>query len=570
MSISFSVSTITLTDGTVISPPANGMTVFIGPNNSGKSLLLRELSPRITAPTDSDWKWVSEVQSSGAGSGHEFLGWAAERGHRTWVPDAQGAGPTLRGGQQADYQVPVASAVQWWEHGLYQSLRSMLVTEQWANERLNVMAQTSRWDQAMPAFNPVQYLYEDPDLLKELSRYTLEAFGKALAVDWTSTELMLRVGSTDMPDCAPPSSELVRAYRRLPQLTEQGDGFKAFVQILLHTVLRPAPVILIDEPEAFLHPPQARLLGRKLAQMPGQTQVFVATHSADFLAGVLDAQDARPLALVRLDRSSGSPRARDLDPDAVAELLRAPLLRYSNISSGLFYDRVVLCEAEGDCQFYAATFDTTRDHSAPHENTIFLHTNGKARLADTARRLRAFGIPTAAIADFDLLNDHGTVRNAMGALGGTVRDMSGDIKTLNDYANAERSIPTVAGFRKQVESLLIGRGDRPLTEAMISNVSDLLKGSSGWGALKKSGLNALNGDVYAAAERLLKHTAAHGLFLVPCGELEQWVRSVPSGNKARWLADVFNGPERWYQKPTTELQDFCQQIRCYLDLPHQP
>ncbi|MFF3920613.1 TOPRIM nucleotidyl transferase/hydrolase domain-containing protein [Streptomyces sp. NPDC001852] len=288
-----------------------------------------------------------------------------------------------------------------------------------------------------------------------------------------------------------------------------------------------------------------------------------------FLTGVLDAQDARPLALVRLDRSSGSPRARDLDPDAVAELLRAPLLRYSNISSGLFYDRVVLCEAEGDCQFYAAAFDATRDHSAPHENTIYLHTNGKARLADTARRFRAFGIPTAAITDFDFLNDYGTVRSAMNALGGTVRDMSADLRTLNDYANAERSVPTIAGYRTQVNSVLSGRGDRPLTEAVISKVSDLLKGSSGWGTLKKSGLNALNGDVHDAAERLLKHTAAHGLFLVPCGELEQWVRSVPSGNKAQWLAEVFNGPKRWYQKPTPELQHFCQQIRHCLTQPHQ-
>lgn len=414
----------------------------------------------------------------------------------------------------------------------------------------------------------MQYLYEDPELKKELSKYTVEAFGEPLAVDWTGLKFMLRVGSTGMDDSTPPPSELVRAYRGLPTLMEQGDGFKAFVQILLHTVLRPIPVILIDEPEAFLHPPQARLLGRKLAQMSGQTQVFVATHSADFLAGVLDAQDARPLALVRLDRSSGSPRACQLEPDAVSDLLRTPLLRYSNISSGLFYDRVVLCEAEGDCQFYAATFDVTRDTSAPHENTIFLHTSGKDRLADTARRLRTFGIPTAVIADFDLLNDHTTVRNAMTALGGTVRDMSADVKTLNDHANAERNVPTVAGFRRQMDSVLTGRGNRQLTDGMIETMGDLLKGSSGWGALKKSGLQALNGNVYAAAERLLKNTAAHGLFVVPCGELEQWVRNVPSKNKAKWLDRVFNGTDRWYQNPTNELQDFCQQIRSYLNPAH--
>ncbi|MEV8547697.1 AAA family ATPase [Streptomyces sp. NPDC051572] len=566
MSTSFSVSTITLNDGTAINPPANGMTVFIGPNNSGKSVLLRELSPRITNPTTGDSRWVSEVRSTGTGNGAEFLNWVAERGHRSWVPDAQPPRvPVLRGGPSADSAIPTDSAAEWWERGLFRELRSMLVTEQWAAGRLDVRATSQNWDHFEPAADPVQYLYEDPELQEKLSRYAVEAFGKPLVVDWTSPTLVLRVGSTGMDDRTPPPPELVRAYRELPQLIEQGDGFRALVQILLHTILRPTPVVLIDEPEAFLHPPQARLLGRMLAQLPGQTQVFVATHSADFLAGVLDAQEARPLALVRLDRSSGRPRARQLEPDAVAELLRTPLLRYSNISSGLFYDRVVLCEAEGDCQFYAATFDVTRDASAPYENTIFLHTSGKDRLADTARRLRTFGIPTAVIADFDLLNDYANVRKAMTALGGTVRDMSADIKTLNDYANAERTIPTVAGFRKQMGSVLAGRGNRQLTEKMIEKMSELIEGSSGWGALKKSGLNALGGDLHAAAERLLKHSAAHGLFIVPCGELERWVRSVPPENKARWLADVFSGQEPWYQNPTSELREFCQQIRSYLD-----
>ncbi|MFM9446962.1 AAA family ATPase [Streptomyces acidiscabies] len=564
MSISFSVSTITLTDGTVVNPPANGMTVFIGSNNSGKSLLLREMSPRITTPTTGEWKWVSEVHSTSSGTGAEFLDWVTERGHRSWMRDGQPPQPVLWGGDEVSGVIPTDHAAIWWEQNQFQQLRKMLVAEQWTLERLQVVARADKWDHAEPGRNPVQYLYEDPDLLTELSRYTLEAFGKSLAVDWTGQQFMLRVGSTGLEDRTPPPLELVQAYRKLPLLTEQGDGFKAFVQILLHTVLRPAPVVLIDEPEAFLHPPQARLLGRKLAQLSGQTQVFVATHSADFLAGVLDAQDARPLALVRLDRSTGRPRAQQLESDAVAELLRTPLLRYSNIASGLFYDKVVLCEAEGDCQFYAATFDVTRDSAAPHENAVFLHASGKDRLADTARRLRTFGIPTAVIADFDLLNDYGNVRTAMTALGGTIRDMSADVKTLNDHANAERNVPTVDGFRKEMQSVLAGRGNKQLTEAMTAKISDLLKGSSGWGALKKSGLSAINGDVYAAADRLLKNAAAHGLFIVPCGELEQWVRQVPPTPKARWLSEVFNGSDRWYENPTRELREFCQQIRSYL------
>ncbi|MFE5523012.1 ATP-dependent endonuclease [Streptomyces virginiae] len=403
--------------------------------------------------------------------------------------------------------------------------------------------------------------------MKVFSAYTKEAFSEAIAVDWTVPGFQLRVGETGLPDAVPPSPELVAAYRRLPELSIQGDGFKAFVQILLHTMLRPTPVVVIDEPEAFLHPPQARLLGRILAEMPGQTQVFVATHSADFLAGVLDAAEARPLSLVRLDRSSGTPRAKVLAPDAVEDLLRTPLLRYSNIISGLFYDRVVLCESEGDCQFYAAAFDETRAEGAAHENTIFLHTSGKARLADTARRLRQCGIPTAVIADLDLLNDHGTVKRAVTALGSDVRDLTADVKALNDHANGQRILPTVGQFRKEITSILTGSGNATLTEHMAEKIRSLIKGSSGWGILKKSGLNALNGDVHAAGKRLVSATAGLGLFLVPCGELESWVREVSSSNKQNWLAEVFNRGE--HQRPSIELQEFCRSIRNFLKDPAQ-
>ncbi|MFE2147485.1 hypothetical protein ACFXA3_38140 [Streptomyces sp. NPDC059456] len=67
MAVSFAVSEITLIDGTVVAPPENGMTLFIGPNNSGKSALLRELSDRITAPsTTGNTFWIRQVLPSKA------------------------------------------------------------------------------------------------------------------------------------------------------------------------------------------------------------------------------------------------------------------------------------------------------------------------------------------------------------------------------------------------------------------------------------------------------------------------------------------------------------------------
>ncbi|WP_168724495.1 AAA family ATPase [Streptomyces sp. A1547] len=540
------------------------MTLFIGPNNCGKTALLRELAPRVTNPAALQHAplWIRQVLSSHEGSAEDFLLWAKERGHRSF--DVYGE-KHLRGGSNAAGSLAESDAKNWWTLGEYDHLQSLLVTAQWTDRRLQGRSDAQRWDHAEPAAEPVQFLYEDPALLKAFAAYTREAFGEEISVDWTVPGLQLRVGTTGIPDVTPPTPELVTAYRQLPPLVTQGDGFRAFVEILLNTVLRPTPVVVIDEPEAFLHPPQARLLGRILAQLPGQTQVFVATHSADFLAGVLDASESRPLSLIRLDRSGDQPRARALAPEDVADLLRIPLLRYSNIISGLFYDRAVLCESEGDCQFYAAAFDATRDDSAAHENTIFLHTGGKARLADTARRLRHCGIPTAVVADLDLLNDHGTVKRAVNALGGDIAPLTPDVKTLNDHANGQRIIPTIEGFRKEVTSVLTGSGNAPLTEQMTDRIKSLLKGTSGWGALKRSGLSALSGDEYTAADRLLNATASLGLFLVPCGELESWVRKIPSSNKQNWLAEVFNTGE--YTNPSTDLQSFCQKIRDFLKQP---
>lgn len=53
---------------------------------------------------------------------------------------------------------------------------------------------------------------------------------------------------------------------KLPELQDQGDGMRSFASILLDTFTSDHTITLIDEPEAFLHPPQARLLGKMLAK----------------------------------------------------------------------------------------------------------------------------------------------------------------------------------------------------------------------------------------------------------------------------------------------------------------
>jgi hypothetical protein len=77
-------------------------------------------------------------------------------------------------------------------------------------------------------------------------------------------------------------------YTETGQKTERelvwaGDGIQIWLQILLHVFrLHDRDVIVLDEPDVFLHPDLQRRLVELLESLPGQT--ITATHSAEVLA----------------------------------------------------------------------------------------------------------------------------------------------------------------------------------------------------------------------------------------------------------------------------------------------
>lgn len=82
------------------------------------------------------------------------------------------------------------------------------------------------------------------------------------------------------------------AYARIldtyKQVQNQGDGIKSFTGILLYLMLDYYRTYLIDEPESFLHPPQARIMGQIIGQtLADQQQAFISTHSEEIIKGCL-------------------------------------------------------------------------------------------------------------------------------------------------------------------------------------------------------------------------------------------------------------------------------------------
>nr|WP_283989585.1 AAA family ATPase [Streptomyces sp. 549] len=550
------------------------MTLFTGPNNSGKSLLLRELLTLLSNyPGRFEPRhWVRGIEIYKEGSGQEFISWLNGRGYGARLNRARGQHvlPAHPDGEESGLEV--SEAMREWEASRLSSISYLLVKKFWTETRLGNQTDSAYWDQTNPPSHPTQRLWESKDLQARFSALFEQAFGEAIAINRYVPSIRLQVGDPGQEDCPPPAPPSLReAYESLPFLNQQGDGVRAFSNILLHSFVSPVPIIVIDEPEAFLHPPQARLLGRYLAlHIPSPCQIFVATHSADFLSGVLEGKTAtsspaRPLVLVRMSRAGRTSAARTLDAETVTEILDTPLLRYSNIVSGLFHDGVVLSESEGDCQFYAATFDVVHADGR-HKNLTYLHVNGKARLTEAAQKLRTCGIPVAVVTDFDFLNDVSNIKKALRHLGGRWEEVKDDVLNLQAYVQSS-VVTRPAVIIKDNITRIIGSvsGNVLLSQRQIDEIASELRLANGWKTLKLGGLNALSGDPYNAALRLVEYFQNLGLFIVPVGELECWVREVPGANKKAWLTQVFDGGS--YKSPSLELRTFVIRISDYLTSP---
>ena len=194
---------------------------------------------------------------------------------------------------------------------------------------------------------------------------------------------------------------------------------RSFASVIVHLLAPITPsVLLLDEPEAFLHPPQARLLGEILAkEKSSRTQLFVATHSTDVIHGLINVAPDH-LRVLRMQRDDNCNRIKELDKSLIEEISTDPLMKYSSVMSGLFHERVIICEADSDCMFYSSLLDLPEVHGERQPDVLFVHANGKGRVAALAKTLVALDVPVDVVVDIDILNDTVVLERVLDSLDG--------------------------------------------------------------------------------------------------------------------------------------------------------
>lgn len=542
----FAIDTITLTGGQEVALQRSGVTVIVGANNTGKSTILREISDCTRLEPMQSRAGAIAVQSIEARKAGE------ERDLMAWL----GATSSFRvNGNNAGFQRGPVSHTAYmalataWKHGKSQfgPLAHFLLFYGDAEGRLRLATQAQMRDSiGDPPEHPVHYLQDDKGLMAQISSVSEEVFGVPLTLDTLARSIRLRIGRLDLD--APPVDDVNPEYRQamgaLPSLDVQGDGMRSFMGQLLSIMTGAFPIVLLDEPEAFLHPPQAYALGAQIgshSKLRG-VQSIVATHDRNFLTGVLSS--GVEVTVLRLERTGDRIEASRLDSAKLGLLWRDPLFKYANVLEGLFHRLVVLAEAHVDCAFLGAALDCPGRVSppVPRNEILFVPTGGKGAMAKTAAALSAVGVPVVVAPDLDMLSDEVALKQLVEAVGGVwTAELSRLWNIATTDIRSKREPAKVSHVLGAVETVLKQHIGEDYSEEIQAEVRGQLRTSgSRWGSLKVHGMSSFDGAARVAADRLLDELDSVGVVLVRDGELERLAPEVATSKGSKWLGDALD------------------------------
>lgn len=497
------IKNITVTSGLKLDLPRTVVLCVVGGNNVGKSQFLREVKQGIVAQQAAPGILVESVEIDFEFADGDVANWLDDHGvqipnasgQTVWKPRSlEGAqGFTLEIIRQLVGQTPrpnLQPIEEWFIRTLDSARRVGLAT---GGLGLVGMGQSLS--------GPLYELWLDGQKEADFSEICMRTFGFPLTLDRITGDVRLRVGKPGIaaPSLQHPTREYSDAVIALQSLAEQGDGVKNYLGMVLHLMTADEVVTIIDEPEAFLHPAQARALGRHLGDqaVKQERQLLTATHDRDFVLGLLEAEC--PVLFLRINRVGNTNTFAPLLPQNVQAVWDQAALRYSNLIQGLFHRVVVVCEGDPDCRWYAAVLDhiaTTAGFSP--EEALFVPGGGKDQIPLSLKALDSLNVDSFGLLDFDTLYDP---------------------IFIGRLASARRIPP-----------------ERLVTCSRA--ISSQLKTDAMRKRAKETGLRGLPaGSCTTMAKEMIEILLAHKVLVVEAGQLESFDNSI-GGHASTWLSQA--------------------------------
>lgn len=530
------IKKIKFNDNTEIELSNDDIVVFVGANNVGKSRALKDIKNDILE-SSSKKVIVDEIEYQDTNF--------EEINMMNYFKNNFELGPN-----GYDIAVDVNYTYNYNEHNFqnvksgdkhfYKVLFSFLSTE----SRLNMTAPISySFIKDKLSFGIMRKLERDKKSITKLNDILFSCFGKKIDISeglWQgAVSKLYKFGTKDEIDksVSADTREARCLLEVLENLDDQGDGIRSAVAILASLITTTHSLYLIDEPETFLHPPQARILGRNIVDLSQNKQCFISTHNIDLLRGMLEKDYAR-IKIIKINRTDNVNEFHVLDNDSIKVISNDKNLKYSNILNGLFYNTVVLCENESDCKFYSALLE--KIDSDCYQNTLFCAVGGKDQFKIIIPLLNKLKINFLVIADLDLINNRDKLKDLINSIEDNKYSQISSIH--NDFLNmfesgADNQVKKQSVIKEEILSFIT---DAPyMSDETASKIRQVLKNISHLKLLKNCGKSCLPaGECVQKYNQIIYFLNESNIFVVECGEIERFITEI-DGHGSLWVEEVF-------------------------------
>lgn len=529
------ISRIIFNSGHQLDVAENDIVIFVGPNNAGKSQSLKDIyqlsSKRMPTIVISD----IEIQKYNSPISDMLKQIATSQEHGDYVSySVLGEKMTIFDNTDDDFL----------RKQNFDEFRDLFIANLDTAARLTICIPPQNIRRDASKTHPIHYAAFDSKYRKWLS----DNFKKAFHIELTpntqyGATIPLCIGQPvrfreefeDEQSRLERYADILSGYK---QVQNQGDGIKSFTGILLYLMLDYYNTYLIDEPESFLHPPQARIMGRIIGQtLAAGQQAFISTHSEEIIKGLLEVCPER-IKIVRITRNKDVNDFSILNNEAFSKVWDDPLLRYSNIMSSLFHGTVVLCESDSDCRMYSIIENHIKQKAQTYSEVLFIHCGGKHRMAKIVTALRVLKINVKLIVDIDVLNDETVFRSIVEAFDIDYSIMQSDYNNIVSNLHSSKEHINRNISKAAINQILDGSTNPELSKSELKEIREIISTISKWDGIKKSGVSAFPaGNASASFRRIDQLLKENGIFIVPVGELECFIKDI-GGHGPDWVNRV--------------------------------
>lgn len=520
------IKEITFNDGNKWKFNKDDIVLLVGPNNVGKSRTLKDLREDLN-DTSKIKVLVKEVTYETTGFSEEQL---RDYFERNYVKDSHGS-----------YNVMI-------EENVYHSFNdfnftNILDEKQFYKALFSFLSTENRLGLTRPIkfnsivdnqnLNIMRKLDIDSESISKLNQALDSGFQKSVEVhedylDGNMTKKYKIGESIEICNVIKSNKrDNLNKLKQFEDLHNQGDGIRNAVAVLASIIVNEHSLFLIDEPETFLHPPQARVLGKNIVRLSEGKQLFISTHNIDFIRGVLEEASSR-VKIIKIDRYDNNNTFNSIDNDSIKKISNDRNLKYTNILNGLFYNQVVLCENESDCKFYSAVLE--HEFLAIYQNTLFCAVGGKEQFKKIVPLLKELNIEYKIIADIDLISNTDSLKQLLNSI------------ESQCYKRIEKQHKQfLENFEREMNSQV-------KTQERIKTI---LRDISSLKLLKSGGKNIIpQGDCMALFNEIKEFLIDYNIFILECGEIERFVPDI-GGHGNTWVEKVFTN----YADISTDVYD---------------